>query len=290
MRRTILTTMPTFFANIMAGGCVRPPAGPRCGGTNPSNASTGMQGGSAVFENDSYRITAGDNNEVLIHNKNTGETYRAWGDPHMEIDGKQAFDFWGTTSFLLDDGTKVTIETTPWAGDPSMTLSSKVTISNGDYGVQITGVDTNTQGDLQIDEGIGWGHAVDWAVDDGNVVYENRFGSGFVAVDCYGNIRSVDQSYINETDLLKGGAMQKPHLDAFRLLSGLLTISFFGVFLSSLAVLSLTTAARTRDDETGRPELADTLRSLTWDSLELDKRPAARANFALTLARWGMPA
>ncbi len=209
------------------GGCFVDPC-------NPSNASTQMQGGKAVFENDNYRISAGDDNEVLIQNKNTGETYRAWGDPHMDIDGKHMFDFWGTTTFMLDDGTKVTIETTPWGNDPTATLSSKVTISNGDYGVQITGVDTNTRGDLAIDEGKGWGRLVDLAVDDGNVLHENTFGQGFLAMDGNGRIRQVDQKYINETDLLRGGALTQQHEGAFRMLEGLLAISFVGVFLSSL--------------------------------------------------------
>ena len=52
-----------------------------------------MQGGKAVFKNDNYRITADDDNTVTINNKHTGETYQAWGAPHMKIDGKDTFDF-----------------------------------------------------------------------------------------------------------------------------------------------------------------------------------------------------
>jgi hypothetical protein len=229
---------------------------------NPTNASTQMVGGKAVFENDNYRISAGDNNEVLIQNKNTGETYRAWGDPHMDIDGKHEFDFWGTTTFLLDDGTKVTINTTPWAGNPNATISSKVTITNGDYGVQITGVDTNTLGDLAIDEGKGWGGLVDLAVADGNVLVENTFGKGFLAMDNQGRIRQVDQQYINETDLLKGGALQQQFQGAFGVLGGLLAISFVGVFLSSLGNLFSSGS----DDGASRraaPGLLDVLRPTT---------------------------
>ncbi len=219
-------------ASITIGGC-RPP---RCADPmNPTNASTRMEGGKCVFENNNYKITAGDNNEVLIQNKNTGETYKAWGDPHMEIDGKQAFDFWGTTTLNLDDGTKVTIETTPWANDPNATLSSKVTITNGGYGTQITGVDTNTTGDLKFNETHGWGRTLDAVVSDGNQLYENPVGKGFMAVDDFGRIRQVDQKYINETDLKKGGALTDQFKDAFRMLSGLLSITFAGAFLSSLA-------------------------------------------------------
>lgn len=210
--------------------------------SNPTHASTRMEGGKAVFENDNYRITAGDDNRVLIQNKHTGETYEAWGDPHVKVDGQQAFDFWGTTSFQLEDGTKVTIETTPWANNPNATLSSKVTITNGDYGVQITGVDTNTRGDLQIHEAAGWGRTLDWAVDDGNLLQENPAGRGFLAVDSQGRIHAVDQAWINQTDLLKGGkpaggdaqtrALAHAFKNAFALFSGLVSISFLGGFLA----------------------------------------------------------
>ncbi|HEV8692409.1 MAG TPA: DUF1521 domain-containing protein, partial [Ideonella sp.] len=137
----------------------------------------------------------------------------------------------------LEDGTKVTIETTPWANNPNMTLSSKVTITNGDYGVQVSGIDTNKTGDLRIDEAAGWGKTLDWAVADGNKIRENPNGSGFVAVDSHGRVRQVDQQYINETDLMKGGAqqLQERYKDAFRFLSSLLSISFVGSFLSHLA-------------------------------------------------------
>jgi len=218
-------------AHIVLGGCVRRPVDP----CNPTSASTKMQGGKAVFENDNYRITCDDDNEVMITNKNTGETYRAWGDPHMEIDGKQAFDFWGTTTLCLDDGTKVTIETTPWKKDPSMTLSSRVTITNGGYGVQVSGVDSNRTGDLRIDEARGWGGLLDATVGDGNRLYENSWGKGFVAVDAYGRIRVVDQAHINATDLKKGGALAERFRNAFGALAGLISICFVGAFVDALS-------------------------------------------------------
>jgi hypothetical protein len=230
-----MSTSINLNASIAIGGCLPPDR------ANPTHASTRMEGGQAVFENDNYRITAGDNNQVNIYNKRTGETYQVWGDPHVNVDGQHAFDFWGTTTFKLDDGTKVTIQTTPWAHNPNATLASKVTITNGDYGVQITGVDTNTHGDLKINEAKGWGEVLDWAVDDGNTVQENPTGKGFLAVDGNGTIHAVDQGWINKTDLTKGG---KPALDdktqqlvdafkgAFSFLSGLVSISFLGGLLA----------------------------------------------------------
>ncbi len=234
---------------ILAGGCLPPP--PHCrDAANPTHASTSMQGGKAVFENDNYRIGMGDDNTVTIHNKHTGETYEAWGDPHMKIDGQQAFDFWGTTTLSLEDGTKVTIETTPFESNQAMTLSSRVTITNGDYGVQVSGVDTNKTGDLKIDEAKGWGEALDWVTADGNVLHENPAGKGFVAVDADGRVRAVDQQYINETDLMKGGAAKllDRYENAFRLCSGLLSLGFVGGFLGGLSQGMSTSHGGGRDD------------------------------------------
>lgn len=207
------------------------PQGPSS--TNPTHASTTMQGGKAVFENDNYRISAGDNNTINVQNKHTGECYEVWGDPHVNVDGKQAFDFWGTTTFKLEDGTKLTIETVP-AGN-NMTLASKMTITNGDYGVQVSGIDTNKTGDLKIDEAKGWGGLLDAVVDDGNVLQENPAGKGFLGIDEGGQIRAVDQNYINHTDLQKGGKSQDNPLfkrlyDAFQNMGGLRSAHFDGSF------------------------------------------------------------
>jgi FlaG/FlaF family flagellin (archaellin) len=184
--------------------------------------------GKVRFENDNYRITAGDDNQVLIQNKDTGEQYRIWGDPHVEIDGKQAFDFWGQTTFMLDDGTKVTIETTPWdEGGNGATIASKVTITDGAYTTEIRGVDTNTKGDLGFREFHGVAATLqELATRDGNVLYENENGAGFIALDRDGNMTGVDQAFINATDEIKNGGLSfmqgyREMLHVFRSLVGI---------------------------------------------------------------------
>ncbi len=228
------------MTNIQATSAASLYASPIATSSNPTHASTSMQGGQAVFENDNYRITAGDNNTVNIYNTRTSENYKIWGDPHVNVDGQHAFDFWGTTTFKLEDGTKLTIETTP-AGNGA-TLASKLAITNGDYGVQISGVDTNKVGDLKIDEAKDWGSTLDWTHDDGNVLQENPAGTGFLGVDAQGNIKSVDQNYINATDLQKNPlapATQQRAGDFLRNLfnafSGVLSASLSGAFLGSLS-------------------------------------------------------
>jgi hypothetical protein len=209
-------------------------AGGTCSCAPPVDAPTTQRtaDGSVRFENANYRITVGDNNEVLIHNKNTGETYRVWGDPHVEIDGQHAFDFWGQTTFVLDDGTKVTIGTTPWeGGDNGATVASEVTISDGDYTVEINGVDTNTKGDLGFREYHGVAAKLaELAERDGNTVYENENGKGFFVVDDNGNIRNVDQAFIDATDEVKQGGQDflQAYAEMLQMFSGLLSIVFSG--------------------------------------------------------------
>lgn len=209
------TTMP---GNVSCA-CICPPADAAC--------RTTLQGGRVCFENDRYRITCGDDNTIEIRNKHTGERYRVWGDPHVEVDGRHAFDFWGRTTFVLDDGTKLTIQTVPWAGNPSMTLASTVTITSGDYAVQITGIDSNRVGDLRFEEARGWGAIADALVPDGNRLYENPFGAGFLGAQG-GCMQRVDQAYIDRTDLARGGALAARWAEAFGAMAGLLAVAFIG--------------------------------------------------------------
>lgn len=181
-----------------AGSCLHCQNGASTAATQPVSASASMNGGKVAFQNQNYEINISDQGEVIIDNKNTGEHYRIWGDPHVDVDGKRAFDFKGDTTFVLDDGTKVTIETTPWRGNNGQTISSKVSIidGNSDFGVKITGVDDNATGDLSFETTENLGSFLDAMVDDGNYVHENVDGSGFIAVGPDG-WAEVDQSVMD---------------------------------------------------------------------------------------------
>ncbi|MDN5781394.1 MAG: DUF1521 domain-containing protein [Luteimonas sp.] len=222
--------LATVSAQIAAGGCID-------SANAPSTSRTAD--GKVQFENDNYRITADDNNEVMIKNKATGENYRIWGDPHVEVDGQHAFDFWGNTTFVLDDGTRVTITTTPWEqGHNGATVASQVTIldGGGHYGARIEGVDSNTRGDLGfVDINVsGRDGKLTSSASEGNVLQENENGRGFVATDGDGRLRGVDQAFINATDEVKqhGSSMVAQLSSMFREFSGLLSVSFSGQFLS----------------------------------------------------------
>ena len=88
--------------------------------------------------------------QISIINDKTGERTRIWGDPHVEIDGKQAYDFWGTTTFTLENGTKITINTEQWGGNPNAYVASQVVVTKGSNALIIDGVSQNKLGDLKM--------------------------------------------------------------------------------------------------------------------------------------------
>lgn len=120
------------------------------------------------------------NSELTIVNDKTGERTRIWGDPHVEVDGQHKFDFWGTTTFQLENGTKITINTEQWAGNPNMYVASQVVITKGENAIVVDGISQNKIGDLSVTQSKN-GYAVDSANRDGYVLHENANGAGWIS-------------------------------------------------------------------------------------------------------------
>lgn len=118
--------------------------------------------------------------EMYIINDKTGEKTRIWGDPHVDVDGKHAFDFWGTTTFTLENGTKITVNTEPWQGNPNAFVASQVVITKGDNAIIVDGISQNKLGDLKITSSND-GRAIDAAHGDGYVLHENANGAGWLS-------------------------------------------------------------------------------------------------------------
>jgi hypothetical protein len=116
--------------------------------------------------------------QISIINDKTGERTRIWGDPHVEIDGKHAFDFWGTTTFTLENGTKITINTEQWKGNSNAYVASQVVVTKGSNALVIDGVSQNSLGDLKMTLSNN-GRAIDAATRDGFTLNENACGSGW---------------------------------------------------------------------------------------------------------------
>ncbi|MEC3912560.1 DUF1521 domain-containing protein [Sphingobium sp. CR2-8] len=118
------------------------------------------------------------NSEIRIYNDNTGETTRIWGDPHVDIDGTHAFDFWGKTTFQLENGTKITIDTEQFAENPNEYVASQLTITKGDQAIVVDGISQNRIGDLNIAMSND-GQMLDALKGDGFVLQENATGAGW---------------------------------------------------------------------------------------------------------------
>lgn len=128
---------------------------------------------------DGYKLDINEkNSEMTIVNEKTGERTRIWGDPHVEIDGKQAYDFWGTTTFTLENGTKITINTEQFNGNPNMYVASQVLITKGDNAIVVDGISQNKLGDLSVTMSND-GKKIDADNRDGFTLHENATGAGW---------------------------------------------------------------------------------------------------------------
>ncbi len=167
--------------------------------------------------------------EIWITNKETGEKSRVWGDPHFDTDGdgKTDVDFWGTVTLNLEGGTKITINTTPYDKNENKTLSSRLTITNGDDSIVVSGLDQNKIGDMTIDQGKA-GYLTDTFTGDGMNLYENSNGKGWMVMDGL-NMRQVNQQDMNAT---------KGDKNDFSVMESLQALGTMGI-LASMPMLSL---------------------------------------------------
>lgn len=101
-----------------------------------------------------------------------GNTMRVWGDPHVDedADGKTDWDFKHDSTFILEDGTKITVGTKNIGN--RLTVTDDLTITKGDQGILVTGIGDN---DLRISDVMTNGRELDEVTNDG---YVFRQGEG----------------------------------------------------------------------------------------------------------------
>ena len=192
--------------------------------------------GSVNFENQNYHINVGENGDINITNKQTNEMYLIQSDLHVNVDGVRAFYFEGTTSFKLDDGTRITVDTAPRkAIDYAMLAGTAVAIFDGsaDYAVLIENLDGVREGEITFEEVTG-DAVIELVIDPGNELNENVDGEGFVAIDDHGNIQTVDQEWIGDTDEIQARTrgLFNQYSSMVSFISGVTEISFSGTLLS----------------------------------------------------------
>jgi hypothetical protein len=109
-------------------------------------------------ERQSWHITDAEGNSVNI-----------WGDPHVAENDGGRWDFKQDSTFVLDDGTKITVHTRP-SGN-GQTVTDSVTITQGDQAIEVTGVADNN---VRISEVMNNGREIDAAHNDGYVFFEEN--------------------------------------------------------------------------------------------------------------------
>jgi hypothetical protein len=168
----------------------------------PPPTTTRGANGSVNFENQNYNIGIADSGEINVANKKTGETYLIQSNLRVDVDGVQAFYFKGTTTFELDDGTKITIDTAPRnVIDYTMHAANAMAIfdGNSEYGVLIENLDGVLAGEITFEE-MTKDELKELGIEKGNALSENIDGEGFVAIDGQGNVQLVNQEWVSDTD------------------------------------------------------------------------------------------
>lgn len=136
-----------------------------------------------------------------------GNRVKIWGDPHVDenADGRTDWDFKQDATFLLEDGTKISVGTAPW-GNGDMTVTSSLTITRGDEAITVTGIDKNNVAYTDSDTA---GREIDAKTNDGYIFREGAGGvDDWMATDKDGNptteIRSnqaMDRALQNEVKI-----------------------------------------------------------------------------------------
>jgi len=161
--------------------CYHPEPPPHC----PPKDTLKTDCGGKVTTPGGYTIEACGNSEWKITGPD-GKCTRVWGDPHVaESDGGK-WDFKRNSSFVLPDGTKINVKTTP-SGN-GMTVTSGLEIVNGDSRVEISGVNSGKPQTSQVQHNgqqwntAGWDQFVmgsqtdDWAFGGREIVGSEKGG------------------------------------------------------------------------------------------------------------------
>jgi len=113
-----------------------------------------------------------------------GNEVRIWGDPHVveSDEAGKTWDFKETATFVLQDGTKITVNTKPYGGNAAVTDS--LTITRGNQAIVVTGIGQNKPqigqpnlNGIQIDANSNDGHIFrelngvdDWSYEGAEIV------------------------------------------------------------------------------------------------------------------------
>ncbi len=138
-----------------------------------------------------------DENQALltIENRATNERTSIFGG-EKDAANDQLLEFWGTSTFILENHTIITVATKASAENANRFTFDKVTITQKERAIIIAGLDSETLGDLELFESDTAGAVIEENAADGFVLSENPLGEGWLNEDC---TFLVDQALLNTT-------------------------------------------------------------------------------------------
>jgi hypothetical protein len=119
---------------------------PHCDPPNPTDSlppagglNVGKDG--VITTPGGYKIEATKQFEWTITAPDGQKSTRIWGDPHVDESDGGKWDFKRDSTFMLPDGTRINCATTPWTGDPNMTVTKGLEIISGNERLQVSDID-----------------------------------------------------------------------------------------------------------------------------------------------------
>jgi Domain of Unknown Function (DUF1521) len=130
---------------------------------------TDQAAGRVAFDlNDGYSMWIDESKSAFTVANGGKETVHVWGAAQLALDGTTLGGFAGTTSLVLDNGTKITMETLPETKTSAQFYLDRLTITQGECAVVVSGVSQMTGGDLTVTQSH-TGEAIDDRTRDGLV-------------------------------------------------------------------------------------------------------------------------
>ena len=210
--------------------------------------------GSVVFDlSDGYSLSIDEiRSAVFVMNALTGESMLVWGAGEIALDGAEAGRFWGTTTVELGNGTKITMETAVDAAIADLFRLDKLTVTQDDRAMVITGIAETTLGDLAVVRSLD-GEAIDAATRDGLTLVTDLTGTWS---DEFGN--AVDQAILDQT---APGALYGPGAETLSL--GEVSKAMWSfVTTNQIDSLMLTIDRNRPSEDDRRPEATEVYRAL----------------------------
>ncbi len=146
---------------------------PKVSGLGGFKITSQSIGGLSFDLTDGYSLSINElESAVFVAHAGTKESVRIWGAAQIELDGAQAARFWGTTSVVLGNGAKITLETLQDAKVADVFRLDKLTVTKDERAVVIAGVSQEVGGDLTVVQSND-GRNIDEDTRDGLVIERN---------------------------------------------------------------------------------------------------------------------